>query len=393
MTEQENLVIKPITLNYQDKTITLIPTAHVSKDSAELAGQLIDQLHPDAICIELDEDRYKSLTNPKNYQNTDLSRIIKQHKVGFMLVNLILSNYQKKIASQLGSKSGNEMLVGIDKSKELNVPLVLADRKIQTTFSRIWARLGLKDKIKLISILFSSADDDEAITEEDLKNLQQTDMLQAALKEVSEAFPNITDVLVVERDKYLATKIKQAPGKNIVAILGAAHTIGIQKYINEDYDISELDVVPPKKKSSQIIKWIIPAILIVAIIASFSINPDMGWQQIKGWFLINGSLSALGALLALAHPLTILVSFVAAPITSLNPLLAAGWFAGLTEAALRKPKVEDFENLSHDMNSFKGFIHNRVTKILLVVILANIGSSIGTFISGFTIIKNLIDKL
>ncbi len=391
MNETQSETVKPISLAYKDKEITLIPTAHISKESAALTAQIIDEIKPDTICIELDEDRYKSISNPQNYRNTDISKVIKEHKTGFLLVNLILSNYQKKLAAQLGSTSGQEMKVGIEKAKELNANLVLADRRLQTTFSRIWANMNFIDKIKMLSMLVSAASDDEQISEEDLRNLQQTDMLQAALKDVSQAFPKITDVLVVERDKYLAYKIKTAPGTKIVAILGAAHTIGIQQYLNEDYDIAPLDEIPPKKLSSKIIRWIIPVILIAAIIACFSINPDLGWNSLKSWILINGTLSALGALAAGAHPLSILVAFVAAPITSLNPLLASGWFAGLTEAALRKPKVEDFDNLAVDLNSFKGFLRNRVTKILLIVIFSNIGSSIGSFVSGIGIIRSLFD--
>ncbi|MGI6509097.1 MAG: TraB/GumN family protein [Erysipelotrichaceae bacterium] len=385
--------VELIKIDYQGKTITLIPTAHVSKESADLTRETIDAIKPDSICIELDNDRYNSLIDPVNYRNTDISKIIKEKKVFMMLVNVILSNFQKKIAQQLGSKSGQEMLVGIEKAKELNAHLVLADRNVSITFKRIWANLSVADKFKLVTLLLTSVLEDEEITEEDLKSLQQKDMLTAALDEVSKEFPNITEVLVDERDKYLAHKIKNAPGKNIVAILGAAHTINIPKYIPMDYDIAQYDVVPEKKKSSKIVGWIIPVIIVSLILTSFKLDTSIGFQQLKSWILINGSLSALGVLICRGNILSMITAFLAAPITSLNPLLAAGWFAGLVEAKILKPTVADFDNLSNDLNTFKGFVTNRVTRILLVVVFANLGSTIGTFVSGLNIVKAIFNLI
>ncbi len=385
--------VELIEIEYQGKTITLIPTAHVSKESAELTRETIDAIKPDSICIELDNDRYNSLIDPVNYRNTDISKIIKEKKVFMMLVNVILSNFQKKIAQQLGSKSGQEMLVGIEKAKELNANLVLADRNVSITFKRIWANLSIADKFKLVTLLLTSVLEDEEITEEDLKSLQQKDMLTAALNEVSKEFPNITEVLVDERDKYLAHKIKNAPGTNIVAILGAAHTINIPKYIPMDYDIAQYDVVPEKKKSSKIVGWIIPVIIVSLILTSFKLDTSIGFQQLKSWILINGSLSALGVLICRGNILSMITAFLAAPITSLNPLLAAGWFAGLVEAKILKPTVADFDNLSNDLNTFKGFVTNKVTRILLVVVFANLGSTIGTFVSGLNIVKAIFNLI
>ena len=380
-----------IELPEKDKVVTLIPTAHVSKNSAEMAAEAIDEIKPDAICIELDEDRYNSLSDPEKYRNTNLSQIIKDKKVSFMLVNLILGNYQKKISKQLGTSSGGEMLVGIQKAKEYNCELVLADRKIQTTFKRIWASLSGKDKIRLIYLIISSLFDDEEITEEDLLKIQQEDQLMAALGEVSKEFPGLSEALVTERDMYIANKIRNAPGKNVVAILGAAHTIGVQQYIHEDYDITQFDEIPPKKPIGKILKWAFPVLILAIIIHSFTIDPDTGWKQIKTWILLNGTLSALGVVIAGGTILSILVAFLAAPLTSLNPLLAAGWFAGLTEAHFRNPTVADFDNLSEDLNSLKGIWHNRVTKVLLVVIFANLGSTIGTIISSLNIFSSLFN--
>ncbi|MBQ3376149.1 MAG: TraB/GumN family protein [Erysipelotrichaceae bacterium] len=385
--------IEPVKLEYEGKQITLIPTAHVSKNSAELVSTVIDELQPDTICIELDQSRYESLKDPEKFKNTDVVKIIKEKKVGYVLANLILGSYQKKLAKHLGSQTGNEMMVAMKKAEESGKNLVLADRNIQTTFKRCWRKLTAKDKIKLINVIVSSIFEDEEISEEELKNLQQSHALTAALDEIGKVFPNVAEVLITERDKYLAYKIKNAPGNNIVAVMGAAHTIGVQKHINENYDIKELDEIPPKSTFSKIIGWLIPICIVLLIVLSFSKDKEIGMQQLKTWILFNGTASALGALLAGGHIISILVAFVVAPITSLNPLLAAGWFAGLTEAYIRKPTVEDFQKVSDDLGSFKGFFSNRVLKVLMVVILANLGSTIGTFVSGLSIFSKIIEKL
>ena len=382
-----------IQINYQDKLITLIPTAHVSKNSVELVNETIDEVKPDCICIELDQDRYNTLTEPEKYRNTDIVKIIKDKQVGMMLVNLILANYQRKLAVNLNNKSGSEMLAAISKAKENNITLVMADRKIKTTFAHIWSNQNFFDKIKLLTGIISAIFDDEKLSEEDIAQLQDKDMLNAALNEISQQFPKIKEVLVDERDKYLAYKIKHAPGKNIVAVLGAAHCVNVPNYIQQDYSIAEYDKVKEKTKLQKMSGWIIPILIVVAIILCFRVDSNVGLKQIESWILINGSLSAIGVLIAGGHLVSALVAFIAAPITSLNPLLAAGWFAGLLEAKICKPTVADFDSLSEDLNTFKGFRTNKVTKILLVVALANLGSTLGTFIAGLDIIKSIFSNL
>ena len=382
-----------IQINYQDKLITLIPTAHVSKNSVELVNETIDEVKPDCICIELDQDRYNTLTEPEKYRNTDIVKIIKDKQVGMMLVNLILANYQRKLAVNLNNKSGSEMLAAISKAKENNITLVMADRKIKTTFARIWSNQNFFDKIKLLTGIISAIFDDEKLSEEDIAQLQDKDMLNGALNEISQQFPKIKEVLVDERDKYLAYKIKHAPGKNIVAVLGAAHCVNVPNYIQQDYSIAEYDKIKEKTKLQKMSGWIIPILIVVAIILCFRVDSNVGLKQIESWILINGSLSAIGVLIAGGHLVSALVAFIAAPITSLNPLLAAGWFAGLLEAKICKPTVADFDSLSEDLNTFKGFRTNKVTKILLVVALANLGSTLGTFIAGLDIIKSIFSNL
>lgn len=374
------------------KEIYLIGTAHVSHTSRQDVKDCIDEVKPDSICIELDEERFEAFNNPKRWENTDIIEVIKDKKTGYMLANLILSAYQRRIAKKMDVQAGQEMIQGIESAKEIGANLVLVDRNIQTTFKRIYRKHSFFQKLKLISSLVMSIFDDEDISSDDIESLKQSDALDVALKEVSKEYPVVSEVLIHERDQVLAYKIKNAPGNKIVAVLGAAHIPGIKEEIYKTYDIKELESIPAKKPSAKIIGWIIPLAIIAMILSLFSINSTLGWEQVINWILWNGSLSALGVLLAWGHPLAIIVAFIAAPITSLNPLLAAGWFAGLAEAFIRKPKVKDFENLLDDVNSIKGFYKNRITHILLVVIFANLFSTLGTMIGGFDVIKNFIQS-
>lgn len=376
-----------------DKQIYLVKTAHVSKTSIEDVDACFEDVKPDSICIELDEQRYQKLENPEAWRETDIVKIIKDKQVGFLMVNVILSSFQRRMAKSLGSTTGGEMMEGIKLSKEHNLPLVLADRPIKTTFARIWAKLGASEKFKLLTTIIGSIFDDEEISEEDLAKLKEADALEAALMEVSKEFPTVKQVLVDERDQYLAQKIKTAPGKKIMAIIGAAHAGGIAKHIEEEIDTNALEVVEKKKGLSSYLKYIIPAAIVLMIGFTIIKNRDAGLSQIRSWILWNGGLSALGVLLALGHPLSILTAFIMSPITSLNPLLASGWFAGLVEAYMRKPKVKDFEDIAEDTSSFKGFWKNRVTRTLMVVIFANLFSSIGTLVSGIDIVKKFIESL
>lgn len=378
-------------VQYQDKEIILIATAHVSKQSAELVKAVIDQEQPDSICVELDEDRYKNIKNPKAWADTDLVQVIKEKKVGFMLANLVLGSYQKKLAKQLDTNVGQEMVQGIKSAEETGANLVLADRSIQTTFMRIWRKMTLKEKFELLLNLFFALDDEEEseITDEEIAKLLQKDMLEGAMANMKEEFPKIGDILLCERDQHLANKIKNAPGKKIVAVLGGAHVAGVKEEIFKEQNMQEITTVPPAGKTAKVIGWAIPISIVALIAYGFVQGVETGMQQVASWILWNGSLAALFTAIMLGHPLSILTAFVVAPISSLNPMLACGWFAGLMEAHVRKPKVEDVSNISNDIFSIKGLFHNRFLRTLLIVIMANLGSSLGTIIAGLDIIKNV----
>ncbi len=371
------------------KEILLIATAHVSEESVALVKAVLEEERPDSVCIELDQQRYDNMQNPKAWEQTDVVEVIKSKRVGFLLANLALGSYQKKIAKNLGTRVGGEMLQGIQSAQETGAQLVLADRSIQTTFMRIWRKLNFWEKCRLIFSLVFSFDDDEEITPESLRELMQQDVLEAALADMRKEFPKIEQVLVSERDQYLANRIKNAPGPKVAAILGGAHAAGVARELYRDQDMEEISTVPPKSRASKAAGWMIPAVIVGIILYGFAVNLQTGLRQLSSWILWNGTLAAVGAALCLAHPFSILTAFVVAPISSLNPFLACGWFAGLVEAAIRKPTVKDVQNVSSDILSFKGFFKNRFLKILMVVILSNLGSTIGTFAAGANMLHNL----
>ncbi len=376
-----------------DKEIILIGTAHVSKHSAEQVKEVIEAERPDAVCIELDDQRYQSISEGSKWTETNIFHIIKEKKATLLLMNLAISSFQKRMAKQFGINAGQEMIQGIESAKEIDAELVLADRNIQTTFSRIWHGVGFWGKAKLMMQVVYSIFSNESITEEELEKMKSQDMLDSMLNDFTENFPRLKVPLIDERDQYLSQKIKEAPGKKIVAVLGAAHVPGITKEIHQEHDLNQLRKQPPKSKLPKLIGWMIPVLVIALIAYTFYANPSAGAQQTISWVLWNGSFSALGTALALGHPLAVLTAFVAAPITSLNPLIAAGWFAGFVQALIRKPKVGDFETLSEDVLHVKGFWNNKVTRILLIVVLANIGSSLGTVIGGADVIRLFFENI
>lgn len=374
-------------IHMDEKEYILIGTAHVSKESAELVKEVIETEKPDSVCVELDQQRYESIMNKNKWLETDIFKIIKEKKATLLLMNLVISSFQKRIAKQFGIKPGQEMIQGIESAKAIDADLVLADRNIQITFSRIWHGIGFKGKAMLLSQIFASIFSRETITEEELEEMKSRDMLDSMLEEFTEHFPRLKKPLVDERDQYLAENIRNAPGKKIVAVLGAAHVPGVEREIHHKHSLKKLNEVPPKSSTPKILAWSIPLLIIGMILYTFFANPSEGVHQTLSWIFWNGSLSALGTLIALGHPLAIITAFIAAPITSFIPFLAAGWFAGFVQAYVRKPNVEDFESLSDDVYSLRGFWNNRVSRVLLIVIFANIGSSLGTVIAGLDIVR------
>jgi len=369
-------------LNFEDKKITLIGTAHVSIESADLVQKVIEDEKPDMVCVELCESRYQSIMQKSQWQNTNLLKVIKEKKAFLLLSNLMLAYFQKKIGQKLGIRPGEEIVRAIQVAKSEGARIHLADRDIRTTLSRLWRCMGLWAKIKLLFQLVTPVGEMDSIKEADIEEMKKKDVLEMFLSEVGKSFPEIRRILIDERDQYLAHMIRTAPGKKIVAVVGAGHIPGIQSYWERHIDLDALNQIPPKGKVFGFLKWGIPSFIVCLIILGFFYaGSSAGTDMIKWWVLANAILAGLGAAIALGHPLTILSAIVASPLTSLNPMIAAGWVAGLVEVFLGKPKVKDFERLSEDISSLKGFWKNKITRILLVVAFTNIGSSVGTFVA------------
>lgn len=380
-------------LEINEKEIILIGTAHVSKQSAEQVKEVIEKERPDAVCIELDKQRYQSITEGNKWEEMDIFKVIKEKKATLLLMNLAISSFQKRMAKQFGINAGQEMIQGIESAKETGAELVLADRDIQITFSRIWGNIGFKGKAMLLSQVIYSIFSKETITEEELEEMKQKDTIQAMLQEITESFPRLKKPLIDERDQYLAQKIKDAPGDKVIAVLGAAHVPGITKEIHKEQNLQKLTKRPPKSKVPKVIGWTIPIVIIGIILLTFFQNPDAGVQQIWSWLLWNGSLAGIGTIIALGHPLAVITAMVASPFTSLNPFLAAGFFAGFVQAWMKKPVVRDFQTLADDVTTVKGFWNNKLTRVLLVMVFANLGSALGTFIAGADIVRLFIQNL
>ena len=378
-------------LEYDQKHVILVGTAHVSRDSAQQVASVIQDESPDTVCVELCQSRYQSIRQKERWQETDIIKIIKEKKSFLLLSNLLLASFQKRIAKKLNIKPGAEMIAAIETADEIGAAIYLADRDIRTTLSRTWREMGLWNKIKLLFQLILSLGEVDEIKEEDIEKMKQEDVLETLLTEVGKSLPILKDILINERDQYLAAKIRTAPGKKIVAIVGAGHIPGIKKNWNADVDIQALEKLPPKKKAAGFLKWLIPAAIMAMFIAGFFYGgKQAGKDMIVWWIAANAILAGLGAIIALAHPVTIIASMLAAPLTSLNPMIAAGWVSGLVEAFSRKPKVKDLERLPEDILSVRGFWKNKVTRILLVVVFTNLGSSVGTFVAFPVIVKMLL---
>ena len=378
-------------LRHQEKEFILVGTAHVSRESARLAKSVIEEEKPDTVCVELCQSRYQAMQQKDRWQDTDIVKVVREKKSFLLLSNLLLASFQKRIARQFDVKPGEEMIAAIDTAESVGAQIHLADRDIRTTLSRTWRVMGFWSKIKLVFQLTLSLGQLDDIKEEDIEKMKQQDVLESLLSEVGKSHPTLKTILIDERDQYLAQKIRSAPGNKIVAVVGAGHTPGIQKYWERDIDTRALEQLPPRSKSIGLLKWLIPTVIVGLFMAGFFYGgKEAGTDMIVWWILANGILAGVGAMIALAHPATILSSILAAPLTSLNPMIAAGWVSGLVEAFSRKPKVKDLEKLPEDILSVRGFWKNNVTRILLVVVFTNLGSSLGTFIAFPVIVKVLI---
>jgi pheromone shutdown-related protein TraB len=377
-----------MTFTLKDREIILIGTAHVSKESVAEAGRVIREERPDMVCVELDEGRYASISQEENWKRLDVIKIFREGRGFLLMANLVLSGFQRRLGQGLGVKPGEEMKAAVEIARELGIPYSFCDREVQITLRRAWVRCGLWSKCKLLASLLSGALTTEKLDEKEIENLKNRSELDGMMAELADYLPLVKETLIDERDRYLAAKIWTAGGAKTVAIVGAGHLLGLKTHLeriaagNEGEDVSELDVIPPQSFLSKLSGWIFPALILVLILAGFFFaGPGKSLTMILQWVLWNGSLAALGTLLALGHPLSILVSFLGAPVATINPFIGVGFFSGVTEATLRKPKVTDAETITEDISSLKGIYRNRITRALLVFFLSSLGGAVGNFIS------------
>lgn len=382
-----------IELEQKGRKITLVGTAHVSKESVEEVKNTITELKPDCVAVELDEKRADSIKNPSRYSQLDLVKVLKRKEGFLLLANLILASFQRRMGLNAGVKPGDEMIAAMKAAEESGTRCTLVDRPIQITLKRAWGKNSFWGKCKLLGMLISSAFGKEEVEPAEIEKLKERNEMDSMMNELSEYMPVIKTVLIDERDQYLASKIWESEGNNIVAILGAGHLPGVQAYLEKlgngsaNADVEEISKLPRPGILGKVLALIIPACIIGLIAAGFIYGGvHAGAQILSTWFLWNAVPAALLTALAFGHPLAIIVGFVGAPFTSLCPFIGIGFCTAIVQAIVCKPKVSDMEALQDDVTSLRGFYKNRILRALLVFILSSLGSTLGTFIGGADII-------
>jgi len=355
----------------EGKDIYVVGTAHLSQTSVEEVRDTIEKVHPDAVCVELCPSRYKALTEKDNWKNMDIFQVIRKGKALFLLAQLIMSSFYQRLGDQLGIQPGAEMIEAIAVAKEQQSEIVVVDRPIEITLKRIWRNLSFGQKFKMLLQMTKGIFEVDDIDQEMIEEIKKR--------------------LIDERDIYLAQKIKHTPGKKIVAVVGAGHVEGILKQIHKDVPLGPLEEIPSPSSAGKLLKWSIPLMFISYPIMGFIRGvPQESFDSITVWFASHWILAGIGTALAMGHPFTIFIAAFVSPLTSLNPLIAAGWFAGLAQAWVKKPTVGDMEALPQAIKTLPGFWKNPATRILLVVLMSNIGSMLGTFVSSAWIITRLV---
>ena len=378
-------------------SVTLLGTAHVSRSSADQVAAELDSQAYRAVAIELCPSRFDALTHPDRLAELDLMQVLRQGKASMVMANLAMAAYQQRLGEQLGIEPGAEMRMAVTQAEVHDLPVVLIDREIGVTLQRTARNLSWWRRAILFSGLVASLVSREEVSEEDIEHLKEGDVLETTFAEFAHDRQDLYQPLIAERDRYMAAKLRetaaQHPGRPVLAVVGAGHLDGISRHLQDDDDagatLRELERLPVKARWPKLIPWLIVALVLTGFYLGFTRNPDLGWQLVRDWVLINGGLSALGALIAAAHPLTIVTAFLAAPVTSLNPTVGAGMVTAAAELWLRKPRVGDFSRLRHDTTQLRGWWRNRVSRTLLVFLFSTLGSALGTYLAGFLIYDRL----
>ena len=374
------------------REIVLVGTAHISQESVDLVREVIEKEVPDCVCLELDAQRHEALSQEDRWEQLDLREVIRKRQLATLLANLLLASYQKRLGGQLGVMPGSELLEASRVAKESGIPIALCDRDIRVTLRRAWNSLSWWRKLELTSMMLASAFDRSELSEEDLRNLRRKDVVNELMNELGESMPNLKRVLIDERDAYLAQRIREAEGDRVVAVVGAGHVAGMRAALasGTDVDTSEIDQISPVSLIWKWLGWTIPALIVGAllVIGATKGAEAMGENALY-WFIANAVPTAIGGLAALAHPITIAVGSLAAPFTSLTPVIGAGYVAAFVQTWVAPPLVREFQSVGDDIAHLGRWWQNRLLKIFLVFVLTTLGSLLGTGVGGVEIVSNL----
>jgi pheromone shutdown-related protein TraB len=374
-----------------DTTFHLVGTAHVSQRSVDEVRQVIAEVRPDVVCVELDRTRRDALVKANAFRDLDVLKVVREGRTLYLLGHLALASYQRRIGASLGIKPGAELLAALEAAAAAGIPVELIDRDINITLKRTWRNLGIWKRSMLLASLvvgFGGKDDDgedagEPITEQTIENLKEPVALSEMLAELGRAVPQIKAPLIDERDQYMASKLTDAAAgrRSVVAVVGAAHVPGIQAHLGQVIDRTPLERVPPGSLIWRIIKWLVPALFIVALIWGWQRSETTTFlQMMLAWIVPTSAAAGACTLLARGSLLSVLTAIVVSPIAAIHPLLGTGMVVGVVEAWRRRPSVADCERLPDDIQGFRGFWRNPVTRILLVAIASGIGTAIGFWV-------------
>jgi len=374
------------------REVILVGTAHISRESADLVREVIERERPDCVCVELDAQRYQALSQPQRWESLDLKEVIRKQQLAPLIANLLLASYQKKLGGALGVLPGTELLEATRVADEQGIPVALCDRDVRVTLRRVWASISWWKKSLLLSTLLTSVFERPELDEEELRRIREQDVLSELMGELAEAMPGLHHSLIHERDLFLTQKILDSDGQKLVAVVGAGHVEGIRKAIErgEPVDLEEINQIPPVGRLWKWIGWGIPALILAALV-TIGIQKGLGaaGDNLLFWIVANGVPATVGAVVALAHPLVILSAFPVAPVTSLIPVIGAGYVLAFFQAYLAPPLVSEFESIADDFGSFRRWWGSKLLRIFLVFVLTTLGSLIGTYVGGYEIFSNL----
>jgi len=377
----------------------LLGTAHVSRVSADAVRAMLERESFDAVAVELCEPRYQSIRDPEAFRRLDLFQVIRQGKVGLVAANLALSAFQRRLAEQFGIEPGAEMKAAIDGADARSLPIWLVDREIGITLKRAYHSVGFLDRMSIVGGLGASVLTREDVSEDEIEKLKEGDLLGSMFNEFARESPQLYDALIGERDRYMVARLREqasaGSARRVLVVIGAGHLAGMQRELASQNDIprplvEKLSKVPPPARWP---KWLAIAVFVViagAIGFAFTRGARAGADALLAWTLFTGGFAALGAIAALAHPLSVIVAFIAAPLKPFRPGVPASAFSAGLEAWLRKPRVADFDSLRDDVAHWSGWWKNRIARTLLNFMFVTLGTLIGEYVAGFHIIKNLL---